>query len=291
MGNLGNREEQTGTTASTSRRSGLPASNSEVPAESSEEQEHSQRRRRPGPMSFDNDPGDENRGTTEFPHSSANLEEVVTPQKTSKQKGKKGSSSSTKKKRKRKRASPKKGSGNDKPDSEEVMSKLMAVKQMYVQNPMLIALSKEGQNSSSPTRWDVSAQTLLNMTLTFLRHVPERVVSHPKNRGIISRLLDLTSPEAVVSFRSRTIHWSSLMAVHLLHLCPVKLDSGFSQDASKRLARCAVKGSASSSTSTPTSVSRVSSPSKRKTSSAKRKRRSKRRSSTATAATRKHLFF
>ena len=147
---------------------GLPASNSEVPAESSEE--HCQRRRRPSPMSFDNDPGDENRGTTEFPHSSAKLEEVVTPQKTSKQKGKKGSSSSTKKKRKRKRASPKK-SGNDKPD-EEVMSKLMAVKQMYVQNPMLIALSKEGQNSS-PTRWDVSAQTLLNMTLTFLRHVPE----------------------------------------------------------------------------------------------------------------------
>ena len=146
---------------------GLPASNSEVPAESSEE--HSQRRRRPSPMSFDNDPGDENRGTG-FPHSSAKLEEVVTPQKT-KQKGKKGSSS--KKKRKRKRASPKKGSGNDKPDSEEVMSKLMAVKQMYVQNPMLIALSKEGQNSSSPTRWDVSAQTLLNMTLTFLRHVPE----------------------------------------------------------------------------------------------------------------------
>ena len=152
---------------------GLPASNSEVPAESSEEQEYSQRRRRPSPMSFDNDPGDENRGTTEFPHSSAKLEEVVTPQKTSKQKGKKGSSSSTKKKRKRKRASPKKGSGNDKPDNEEVMSKLMAVKQMYVQNPMLIALSKEGQNSSSPTRWDVSAQTLLNMTLTFLRHVPE----------------------------------------------------------------------------------------------------------------------
>jgi hypothetical protein len=150
---------------------GLPASNSEVPAESSEEQEYSQRRR---PMSFDNDTGDENRGTTEFPHSSAKLQEVVTPHKTSKQKGKKGSSS-TKKKRKRKRASlPKKqGPGNDKPDSEEVMSKLMAVKQMYVQNPMLIALSKEGQNSSSPTRWDVSAQTLLNMTLTFLRHVPE----------------------------------------------------------------------------------------------------------------------
>ena len=151
----------------------MPATSSEVPVESSEEEELSQRqrrRRRPSPMSFDNDPGDENRGTTEFPHSSAKLEEVVTPQKT-KQKGKKGSSS--KKKRKRKRASPKKGSGNDKPDSEEVMSKLMAVKQMYVQNPMLIALSKEGQNSSSPTRWDVSAQTLLNMTLTFLRHVPE----------------------------------------------------------------------------------------------------------------------
>ena len=133
----------------------------------------------------------------------------------------------------------------------------------------------------------------INLKFFFsLSFIFQRVVSHPKNRGIISRLLDLTSPEAMVSFRSRTIHWSSLMAVHLLHLCPVKLDSGFSQDASKRLARCAVKkGSASSSTSTPTSVSRVSSPSKRKTSSAKRKRRSKRRSSTATAATRKHLFF
>ena len=146
---------------------GLPATSSEVPVESSEEEELSQRRRRPSPMSFDNDSGDENRGTG-FPHSSAKLEEVVTPQKT-KQKGKKGSSS--KKKRKRKRASPKKGSGNDKPD-EEVMSKLMAVKQ---QQPtasrmlMITALSNEGQKS----RWDVSAQTLLNMTLTFLRHVPE----------------------------------------------------------------------------------------------------------------------
>ena len=100
---------------------------------------------------------------------------------------------------------------------------------------------------------------------------------HPKNRGIISRLLDLTSPEAVASFRSRTIHWSSLMAVHLLHLCPVKLDPS-----SQRLG--AVKGgSASSSPSSSTS----SSPSKRRPSS--RRRRTKRRS--ATAATRKHLFF
>ena len=131
----------------------------------------------------------------------------------------------------------------------------------------------------------------INLKFFLSLFIFQRVVSHPKNRGIISRLLDLTSPEAMVSFRSRTVHWSSLMAVHLLHLCPVKLDSGFSQDASKRLARCAVKGSASSSSSTPTSISRVSSPSKRKTSSAKRKRRSKKRSSTATAATRKHLFF
>ena len=132
----------------------------------------------------------------------------------------------------------------------------------------------------------------INLKFFSLSFIFQRVVSHPKNRGIISRLLDLTSPEAMVSFRSRTIHWSSLMAVHLLHLCPVKLENtGFS--ARERLARCAVKGSASSSSSTPTSVSRVSSPSKRKnrTSSAKRKKRSKRRSSTATAATRKHLFF
>ena len=120
----------------------------------------------------------------------------------------------------------------------------------------------------------------INLKFFSLSFIFQRVVSHPKNRGIISRLLDLTSPEAMVSFRSRTIHWSSLMAVHLLHLCPIKLNS----NPSPRLAH-AVKGSASSSSS-----SLSSSPSKRRTSSAKRKRRTKRRS-TATAATRKHLFF
>ena len=123
----------------------------------------------------------------------------------------------------------------------------------------------------------------INLKFFSLCFIFQRVVSHPKNRGIISRLLDLTSPEAVASFRSRTIHWSSLMAVHLLHLCPVKLDT--SSSSPPRLAH-AVKGSASSSSSSSLS----SSPSKRRTSSAKRKRKTKRRS-TATAATRKHLFF
>ena len=31
----------------------------------------------------------------------------------------------------------------------------------------------KSQNKKLPSRWDVSALTLLNMTLTFLRHVPE----------------------------------------------------------------------------------------------------------------------
>merc|ERR1712079_831190 len=147
-----------------------------------------------------------------------NVEVPVTTTPRKKKKGKKGSnlgsSSGTKKKKKRKRASPKKSNNpNLEESNEEVMTKLMAVKQLK-QQPMLIAtpFSKEGCSQKTLSRWDVSAQTLLNMTLTFLRHVPERVVvNHPKNRGIISRLLDLTSPEALTSFQSRTIHWSSLM--------------------------------------------------------------------------------
>ena len=51
---------------------------------------------------------------------------------------------------------------------------------------------------------------------------------HPGNRGIINRLLDLTSPEALLSFRSQTIQWSSILALQLLHLSPVKIDPRFS---------------------------------------------------------------
>ena len=138
--------------------------------ESSEEQDR--RRRRGRPMSFVNDPGDE--GGVEFPHNNAEQAKVevttsTTPQKTSGSKRNRKKDGSNRKKRKRKQTTPKKSDEED-----QVMSKLMAVKQ---QKPaaaasrmlMITALSNEGQKS----RWDVSAQTLLNMTLTFLRHVPE----------------------------------------------------------------------------------------------------------------------
>ena len=106
------------------------------------EQQQSQRGSRP--MSFVNPPGDDERGT-EFSQSNpqqATIVEVTTPRK--KKKGKKGSStapsSGTKKKKKRKRASPKKTNSNSNDEGsnpEEVMSKLMAVKQLQKQ-PMLI---------------------------------------------------------------------------------------------------------------------------------------------------------
>ena len=108
-------------------------------AASSEEEEQQRCERRS--MSFVNAPGDE-RGT-EFSHiqnpeEQEKLEAVTTPRK--KKKGKKGSnpSTGTKKKRKRKRASPKKsGNPDEEKSNEEVMSKLMAVKQLQ-QQPMLI---------------------------------------------------------------------------------------------------------------------------------------------------------
>ena len=98
-------------------------------------------------MSFVNAPGDE-RGT-EFSQNKSEHAEVpvhtTTPRK--KKKGKKGSnlgtSSGTKKKKKRKRASPKKSNNPNLEEStleesnEEVMTKLMAVKQLK-QQPMLI---------------------------------------------------------------------------------------------------------------------------------------------------------
>ena len=65
---------------------------------------------------------------------------------------------SKKKKRKRKRRVKK----------EAVMNQLVAVRQQS--KSKMISLDNKGQNLSL---WDTSAQTLLNMTLTFLRHVPE----------------------------------------------------------------------------------------------------------------------
>lgn len=186
---------------------------------------------------------------------------------------------SKKKKRKRKRRVKK----------EAVMNQLVAVRQQSKSS-----LDNKGQNLSL---WDTSAQTLLNMTLTFLRHVPEvinricflileaiinqlsfllfqRVISHPSNREVISRLLDLTSPETLASFRSRTIHWSSLLALHLLHLCPVKL--------TPRLPFSAIGNPPSSSSSSP---SKRSSPVRRFTGKKKKKKQQQSTSS------RKHLFF
>ena len=67
---------------------------------------------------------------------------------------------SKKKKRKRKRRVKK----------EAVMNQLVAVRQQS--KSKMISLDNKGQNLSS-SLWVTSAQTLLNMTLTFLRHVPE----------------------------------------------------------------------------------------------------------------------
>ena len=50
------------------------------------------------------------------------------------------------------------------------MSKVMAVRQHQQTAPTGF---EPGQSESPPTRWDLSAQSLLNMTRTFLRHVPE----------------------------------------------------------------------------------------------------------------------
>ena len=58
------------------------------------------------------------------------------------------------------------------------MSKVMAVRQQQQTAPTGF---EPGQSESPPTRWDLSAQSLLNMTRTFLRHVPEvckKILSH-----------------------------------------------------------------------------------------------------------------
>lgn len=74
-------------------------------------------------------------------------------------------------------------------------------------------------NQPQRTRWEVSAETLLNMTLTFLRNVPERVVTHPKNRSIIKKLFDLTGEDTVNDLdTSATIRWAFVVALNLLHL-------------------------------------------------------------------------
>ena len=115
------------------------------PASSQEEEQRHQRSR---PMSFVNAPGDE-RGTEFSQNKSehANVEVPVTTTPRKKKKGKKGSnlgtSSGTKKKKKRKRTTPKKSNNPNLEEStleesnEEVMTKLMAVKQLK-QQPMLI---------------------------------------------------------------------------------------------------------------------------------------------------------
>ena len=48
------------------------------------------------------------------------------------------------------------------------MNQLVAVRQQSKLKSQV-----KGQNLYQTTLWDTSAQTLLNMTLTFLRHVPE----------------------------------------------------------------------------------------------------------------------
>ena len=68
-----------------------------------------------------------------------------------------------KKRKKRKRSKVKETSSKN--EEASVMSQLVAVRQQS-----RVSLFHKGQNLSL---WDVSAQTLLNMTLTFLRHVPE----------------------------------------------------------------------------------------------------------------------
>ena len=78
------------------------------------------------------------------------------------------------KKKKKKRKKRKRGKVKQQPEkeacsnNEAVMSQLVAVRQQS-----RLSLHK-GQNLSL---WDVSAQTLLNITLTFLRHVPEVIMN------------------------------------------------------------------------------------------------------------------
>ena len=117
----------------------------------------------------------------------------------------------------------------------------------------------------------------------------QQVVNHPRNRGIISRLCDLTGPEAVTTFRSRTIQWSCLMALQLLHLSPVKIRQNVS-DRAVRIRR-SVDGESSASTTSSSTTSSPSkalwSPSRKKKSKRKKKRG---RSSANTGSAKKKLF-
>jgi len=81
------------------------------------------------------------------------------------------------------------------------------------------------------------------------------VVNHPRNRGIISRLCDLTGPEAVTTFKNQTIKWSCLMALQLLHLSPVKLRQNVSSTKSDRAVRIRRDGPSRSASTTTSSSS------------------------------------
>ena len=101
----------------------------------------------------------------------------------------------------------------------------------------------------------------------------QKVVNHPRNSGIISRLCDLTAPDAVTSFRSRTIQWSCLMALQLLHLSPVKgaLSPGKGATNAVKIKRDG-SSSTSSASSSPSKV--FWSPSRKRMSKRKKKKRS-----------------
>ena len=116
-------------------------------------------------MSFVNDPGDEQETSfpQQFQQASSQIQSQTTPSKKRK-KHKKKRQQLRKKQQKQKVK-------QDVEDNEDevMMSKLMAVKQQ--KNPHLLISTLISSHQS--TRWDVSAKSLLCMTLTFLRHVPE----------------------------------------------------------------------------------------------------------------------
>ena len=114
----------------------------------------------------------------------------------------------------------------------------------------------------------------------------QQVVNHPRNRGIISRLCDLTGPEAVTTFRTQTIKWSCLMALQLLHLSPVKLRQNVSSTKSDRAVRIRRDGpSRSASTTSSSSSPSKTSSSQKKKSKRKTKKRGQRSSATTSTTT------
>ena len=119
----------------------------------------------------------------------------------------------------------------------------------------------------------------------------QQVVNHPQNRGIISKLCDLTAPESVTSFRSRTIHFSCLLAFHLMHLNPVKLNVGTSRRLLVGTSATATRDISSASTSSSNSPSKTSwSPSRRKRSLRKKKKKAASNSTITAANAKKKLF-